>query len=126
MEPEEVDDCDKDCSSGCFSADGPMVRSDGDSVSMEQLQVGDVVLTNLVANSFETVIGFTHHDSATETHYITISTAANLTISLTADHFLYKDGGLALASHVAVGDFLNAGDKVLAVVKTRRLGLSCW
>ena len=72
---------------------------------------------------YETVIGFAHQDPATAALYLTIWTAGNLSISLTPDHFLYRNGSLTLASDVAVDDFLNDGDRVVAIARTLERGL---
>jgi hypothetical protein len=64
-----------------------------------------------------------HHDNTTETLYLTIYTARNRSITLSADHLLYVNGQLAVAKSVREGDNLNNDDLVVMIELSRQRGL---
>jgi len=112
-------------SSSCFPANATVQLQSGSTKRMDELAVGDKVLTK--AGSFSDVYMFSHKISATRSEFVRISTEGGRTISLTPNHYLYVNGKMAVASVVKVGDSLTTGtgatDKVATVSTVQAAGL---
>jgi len=72
---------------------------------MDQLQVGDLVLT---ASGFSKIFAFMDHNRNAKVEVLNILTAAGREVSLTADHiiFAHKDRQPVLAGSLTLGDIL--------------------
>jgi len=96
----------------------------GDRKSMAALAVGDRVLVD--ANTFSEVFMFSHRYEDVEATFVKLTTAAG-ELLITADHYLYVNDKLAVASTVKVGDMVVAFDgakvQVTAVSSERASGL---
>ena len=90
----------------CFTADSEVQLKDGRIVRMEDLEVGDVVLVR--KNEFSKVFLFTHRDAIHYGEFIKLTTNVGTHLTLTAGHYIYRNGNLAAARSVEVGDSLLA------------------
>ena len=98
----------------CFPANATVQLQDGATKSMAQLEVGDNVLVD--ANTFSEVYMFSHRYEEFSGPFVAIETASGEELMLTADHYLYVNGKLAVASTVKIGDTVVKGDSSDAVV----------
>eukprot|EP00042_Codosiga_hollandica_P043432 m.411249 g.411249 ORF g.411249 m.411249 type:complete len:246 (-) comp56552_c0_seq5:132-869(-) len=118
--------CAAPSSSGpCFPEDATVELENGDTKTMAQLAVGDKVLVG--PNLFSEVYMFSHKNTDATSSFVTLTTSANQSVSLTADHYTYANGKLMTAGSVKVGDVLLAADgsevTVTAVSSTTGRGL---
>jgi hypothetical protein len=75
--------------------------SNGQTVSMEALKVGDEVLTE---HGYSRIYAFGHDDiTIKQASYIQISTAANTTLLISPEHILPLDGQMDFAKKAVVG-----------------------
>ena len=81
---------------------------------MSQLEVGDHVLVD--ANTYSEVYMFSHRYADFSGPFVAIQTASGEELMLTADHYLYINGKLAVASTVKIGDTVSKGDGTDAIV----------
>eukprot|EP00042_Codosiga_hollandica_P043433 m.411256 g.411256 ORF g.411256 m.411256 type:complete len:245 (-) comp56552_c0_seq6:132-866(-) len=109
----------------CFPEDATVQLENGDTKTMAQLAVGDKVLVG--PNLFSEVYMFSHKNTDATSSFVTLTTSANQSVSLTADHYTYANGKLMTAGSVKVGDVLLAADgsevTVTAVSSTTGRGL---
>jgi len=111
-----------DCSSsdsGCFPATATVALENGSAKRMDQLAVGDKVLTR--DNSFSAVYMFSHKMSAARVEFVHIETVGGRAITLTGNHYLYVNDTMAVASVVTVGDSLTTTTGPDAVVGVSRV-----
>eukprot|EP00042_Codosiga_hollandica_P043426 m.411280 g.411280 ORF g.411280 m.411280 type:complete len:242 (-) comp56552_c0_seq12:132-857(-) len=113
------------CTRSCFPEDATVELENGDTKTMAQLAVGDKVLVG--PNLFSEVYMFSHKNTDATSSFVTLTTSANQSVSLTADHYTYANGKLMTAGSVKVGDVLLAADgsevTVTAVSSTTGRGL---
>lgn len=108
--------CNRKCYTGdghmcaqCFPSDAAVSvqRLDGTVTtrSMEQLHVGDAVLTQ---EGFSKIFAFMDHASEAKAEYVQFETASGHELSLTADHIVYAhaDQIPVLAGSIVIGDTL--------------------
>lgn len=93
---------------------------------MESLVVGDKVLA-AAGDSYSDVYMFSHRLAATQSLFTRIATDGGHRILLTADHYLYVNGTLAIAGSVRMGDTLStrngSSTRVVAVDTVWERGL---
>ena len=88
---------------------------------MADLEVGDRVLVD--ANTYSDVYMFSHRYADFSGPFVAITTASGEELMLTADHYLYVNGKLAVASTVQVGDRVvkaDGTDALVTAVTTQR------
>lgn len=109
----------------CFPANSTVTLQDGSLKRMDQIAVGDKVLTK--SNMFSDVYMFSHKLSAVHSEFVRITTEGGRSITLTGNHYLYANDRMAVASVVKVGDSLitstGAPDKVAEVSRIWADGL---
>jgi len=119
--------CDSGSSSStCFSADMTVELSNGTTLRMDEITVGDNVLVN-ANKEYSDVFMFSHRLSAVNAEFVSLTTDNGANIKLTGNHYLYVNGRMAIASTVQVGDKLQSKDgkatTVTAVATVRADGL---
>ncbi len=97
----------------CFPASSSLTLSNGASVKMASLRVGDHVLTGAGRHSH--VFTFSHADTKGITRYVRIRTDNGASLQLSPGHYLYVNDVLVAARNVRVGDSVetHTGQKVL-------------
>jgi hypothetical protein len=104
----------------CFPATARVRLADGSTVPMHALAPGDSVQVS-TGGATSDVFMFTHRDRATQSEFVTLETAAGVSVTLTPGHYLYVNGALAAAKTAAVGDALMlAGGSLSAITKVSR------
>jgi len=119
----------------CFSSDMQVtVRHPGDDDGatirkrMDELRIGDAVLTDAATETYTTVYSFGHYAPHIETEFLQIITDTKAApLEITADHLLYRrnDGGaahLVPAGSLAVGDTLVGNATVRAIRRVTKRG----
>ena len=101
-------------SSSCFPANATVQLDSGATKTMAQLEVGDRVLVD--ANTYSDVYMFSHRYTDFSGPVVAIITESGEELMLTADHYLYVNGKLAVASTVQVGDRVVKADGTDATV----------
>lgn len=102
---------------GCFTLRSQVRTSTGDSVSIEDVKVGDSVLTVTTSGelSYSPIISFMYHDAEKTGHFVQLHTEDDHTITLTPGHLIYKTSqenstelpeDPVFASEVKEGDYL--------------------
>eukprot|EP00546_Thalassionema_frauenfeldii_P008266 CAMPEP_0178916908 /NCGR_PEP_ID=MMETSP0786-20121207/12928_1 /TAXON_ID=186022 /ORGANISM="Thalassionema frauenfeldii, Strain CCMP 1798" /LENGTH=749 /DNA_ID=CAMNT_0020590351 /DNA_START=133 /DNA_END=2378 /DNA_ORIENTATION=- len=90
----------------CFSGATLVETKDRGLLRMDQLQLGDLVLTD--AETYEPIYSFGHYDinAVNKAEFLQISTEQSLgSLELTPNHFVFKEGNQAVpASSLSVGD----------------------
>ena len=81
---------------------------------MAQLEVGDKVLVD--TDSYSDVYMFSHRYEDFSGPFVAIETVSGEELMLTADHYLYVNGKLAVASTVQAGDRVVKADGTEATV----------
>jgi len=85
----------------CFPSAATTMLSNGQTVAMEALKVGDEVLTE---RGYSRIYAFGHDDiTIKQASYIQISTAANTTLLISPEHILPLDGQMDFAKKAVVG-----------------------
>jgi len=111
-------------SSSCFPESASVTLSNGNTVTMAALKVGDHVRT--AAKEFSEVFMFSHKYTDAQATFVELKTATG-TIRLSEGHYLYVNGKAAPASSVTVGDLLEtatgASAAVTGVSQVRDTGL---
>ena len=99
--------------------------NNGNTKKMSELAVGDKVITH--NGVFSEVFMFSHRLEEATYNFVEIKTAANTTLAITPNHYLYINGALAEARDVKVGDRLTLASgkpaKVLSVGRVKKDGL---
>lgn len=98
----------------CFPASARVELADGSTVPISEVAVGDSVRVG--AGKFSKVFMFTHKQAGIESEYVTIETASGARIVLTSGHYIYADGSLVAAGHVAPGAVLRLSDGSVSTV----------
>ncbi len=79
------------------------------------------------AHEYSEVFAFTHQDKDIVSSFVQITASNNAVLTLTADHYLYVNGGLRPAGYVVVGDTLLAADgsphTVVEIIDASGIGL---
>ena len=75
---------------------------------MAQLEVGDKVLVD--TDTYSDVYMFSHRYEDFSGPFVAIETVSGEELMLTADHYLYINGKLAVASTIKIGDNVSKGD----------------
>lgn len=98
-----------------------MHMADGSRVPMNHLKPGSLVMHSEAGDS-SSVFVFTHRTHETVASFRQLGTACRQTLRLTANHYVYANGGLAAAGIVRVGDKLRtvSGDCVVTDIRTVR------
>jgi hypothetical protein len=113
--------------SACFPSDARVALGNGDVVSIDKLQVGDLVRDGM--NSYSPVTMFTHADAAASGQvFVLIQAGEDIRLHLSPSHYIYANGKLVIASMVKTGDMVRAGRVlepvgVTAVSTVRKDGL---
>ena len=106
-----------DSDGGCFTLRSQVRKSTGDSVSIEDVKVGDSVLTVTTSGelSYSPIISFMYHDAEKTGHFVQLHTEDDHAITLTPGHLIYKTSqenstelpeDPVFASEVKEGDYL--------------------
>jgi len=96
------------CSSGsCFPGNATVQLEDGSSKTMSALEIGDKVLTE--NGEYSDVYMFSHRLTDIRSAFVRIA-AGGHSLMLTANHYLYVNDKLAVASTVKVGDKVKGHD----------------
>lgn len=88
----------------CFPASATVILKNGRQMRMDRLKVGDEVAVG--KGLYSKVFIFTHSDRNTCHSFIHISTEKNLSVTLTAGHYLYISGKLQPARSAVCGEFV--------------------
>lgn len=110
----------------CFPAEALVTLHDGMQKSMDQLEIGDIILTG--AGEYSPVFMFTHRRHFSHHNFIELNCKnRNAYIILSSGHYLPINGRLAAAHSAQIGDFIELGDgslqQISSVTKVVRLGL---
>ena len=111
---------------GCFSERATVqIQGHTDPVSIQDLKVGDHVLT--AGNQYSPVYAFGHHNTQKEATFVQLETRTR-TLELTGDHLVYLNGKAnpVRADSIERGDVVrgqNAGMKVFGVQSVQREGV---
>eukprot|EP00546_Thalassionema_frauenfeldii_P009237 CAMPEP_0178922082 /NCGR_PEP_ID=MMETSP0786-20121207/15944_1 /TAXON_ID=186022 /ORGANISM="Thalassionema frauenfeldii, Strain CCMP 1798" /LENGTH=272 /DNA_ID=CAMNT_0020596383 /DNA_START=110 /DNA_END=925 /DNA_ORIENTATION=+ len=103
----------------CFSSEA-MVQVEHDGLRrMEELQLGDKVLTK--NGRYESIYSFGHYDSQTEATYLQFAPS---NMELSPLHLIFTKGSdtAVPASQIKVGDVLSSGQAVSAIRSVQRRG----
>lgn len=92
----------------CFPGFATAELASGARVPLSALRVGDVVRAS--PTEFSPVYGFTHRSPTASSAYISLTTAANLTLTLTPGHYLYASRGGRGAAALTAAAAVRAGD----------------
>lgn len=105
----------------CFPASATAQLESGSTRRMDQLAIGDRVLTS--PGVFSDVFAWTHHDPLhTSPGYVHISTLSSHDLTVTAGHFVYANGGAIPADAVRIGDtMMSANGTCTRVVSVQRV-----
>lgn len=104
----------KASSSGpCFPGTALVQLENGQTITMDALQVGDKVLVG--PNTYSEVFLFSHAYRDALTTFVRLQTASG-TLQISAKHYLYVNGLVATADSVKVGDLLETGHAQPAAV----------
>lgn len=101
----------------CFPASATVQLEDGRVKSMEELAVGDRVLSSV--GLYSEVFGFTHKLPRTESfrEFMGLAIGENeFLLRATASHYIYLNGNLRAAGEARIGDFVNLGDGRMAAI----------
>lgn len=109
----------------CFPTRATVRLSTGVTVSMRELQVGDLVLVQ--GGSYSPVFMFSHRDFFTLSNFIAIRTSSGKTMTLSGSHYVPSGELYKTAMAIQVGDFVTLGNGSVDVVvkkwKVKELGL---
>jgi len=106
---------------GCFSLTNTVEVQDKGLISMDSLQIGDLVRAG--SNRFSRVYSFIHLDHDAEANFLQIHTAGwDTPLEMTPEHMVFVDGAAVCASQVKVGDMLGE-NKVSAIKPIKRRGV---
>ncbi len=98
----------------CFPADSLVICKDIGKIKMENLALGDDVLTCDLTGQlkFEPIILFSHGDKTKTGQYLTLSLSDSSTMSLSSEHLIHvgKLGNLKAASQLQVDDIIFVAD----------------
>lgn len=99
----------------CFPGDSMVTTgTNGEQVRLDRLEIGDRVLVG--TNRFESVYSFGHRDPDRIVEYLEITTEANSTLRISADHMVWTLKSFAPAWHLRIGDELMDGPSGKPVV----------
>lgn len=104
------DGSDDDSDAVCFPASATVQLEGGRVKRMEELAVGDRVLSSV--GSYSEVFGFTHKLSRAESYreFIRLSVGDETVLLLTPSHYMYLNEELQAARNAVVGDSVILGD----------------
>jgi len=109
---------------GCFGGDALVERVDGTKARMEDLSIGDFVLTG-DDGAHEAVTSFGHHQPIADVEMVQIRTKST-TLELTHDHLLLllldNNQEYVPASVVQIGNVLSSGEAVISKENVQRRG----
>jgi len=106
---------------GCFSLTNTVEVQGKGLVSIDSLQIGDLVRAG--SNRFSRVYSFIHLDHDAEANFLQIHTAGwDTPLEMTPEHMVFVDGTAVRASQVKVGDILGE-NKVSAIKPIKRRGV---
>lgn len=101
----------------CFPASATVQLEGGNVKRMEELSVGDRVLSSV--GLYSEVFGFTHKLPRTESfrEFMKLVIGENeFLLRATASHYIYLNGNLRAAGEARIGDFVNLGDGRMAAI----------
>ena len=90
----------------CFSGDMQVTTADKGNIAIQDLEVGDKVLTG--ANEFETVYSFGHRHETMKATYLQMHTDQSSALELSADHMVFVQ-----KNHAVPAASLREGDALL-------------
>jgi hypothetical protein len=104
----------------CFPSFATVQLKDGSIKMMQDLQIGDHVLTD--ANTYSEVYMFSHRDADSVASFVNVTTTKG-ELLLTPNHYLYVNGRLVVAGLVKKGDHVvdEAGNTLVVTNVTRVL-----
>jgi len=103
----------------CFSSANYIQLSNGKTKQMNQLRLGDEVLTQ--NDRYESVYSWSHYNTQKEARFIQLLPSG---MELSPNHLLFLDNGLAVpAGTIKAGDTLLSGDVVTSVRSVARRGI---
>lgn len=105
----EVQDS-SDSDAVCFPANAWVQLRGGAIKRMEDVEIGDELLVDREKNIYSPVFLFTHRDAqARYSHFVTVLTSSNRSLTVTAGHYVYVDGSLRQARKIRLGQRLEKG-----------------
>lgn len=106
----EAEATDDDSDAVCFPASATVLLEGGRVKRMEELAVGDRVLSSV--GSYSEVFGFTHKLTRAESYreFIRLSVGNEKVLLLTSSHYMYINEELQAARNAVVGDSVILGD----------------
>lgn len=109
----------------CFSGDGVVELENGMRKRMENVRIGDRVLTG--DGKFSDVFMFTHKIQEGKFEFVEIKTASDNVLKVTKGHYLYLNGRLGAASSAKNGDVVRLANgrtsRIRSVKSVRSTGL---
>jgi len=101
----------------CFSSENQVQLADGEAQYLDQLKLGDKVLTR---NGYEPIYSWGHYDPSKSVEFVQLLPSR---IELSSNHLLFLEDNRAVpAGTIKVGDTLLSGDVVKAVRRVKRQG----
>jgi len=102
----------------CFSSFDQVQLSNGETKQIDQLRLGDKVLTQ---NGYESIYSWSHHNVQKEAEFIQLLPSR---IELSPNHLIFLENGVAVpAGTVKAGDTLLSGEVVTYVRSVTRRGV---
>lgn len=112
-----------DDGSACFPASASVTLKTGKVTTMDELVVGDSVLTR--DGHFSEIYAFAHKLSSVHPKFYRIATRSGHSLTLSSGHYLYLNGQMQAAKTAMVGDHLVLGSGVetkIASIEERVFG----
>lgn len=110
----------------CFPGTATVRLEDENYKRMDELQIGDRVLSS-IDGAYSDVYLFSHHDSDATHWFVKFTTEAKRTLLVTDGHFVFVNGVMTMASEAKVGDWLTgedgSRDKIVEVGRVLGKGL---
>ena len=104
----------EDDGSVCFPASASVELENGETKTMDKVNIGDKVK---VSNGlYSEVFMFTHKMADIKSDFVNVETTSGVSLKLTKGHFLYVNGAMTAAKTIKVGDSLELGNGGSTVV----------
>lgn len=112
----------------CFSGSVMVETQDKGPVAMEDLQVGDYILSNAEDAAYQRVYSFAHREPSTKDTFVVIHTdmdAAKNKLEVTKDHLVFVAGKTVpvRSGTLQVGDKLTSGATITKITTTTKTGI---
>lgn len=116
---------DSDDGSACFPGDAKVTMESGETKLMNQLSVGDRVLTR---EGVSDVILFTHKEHTSRNEFLKLTTLKGQSLTVSSGHYVYlADGQLSAASRLKIGDQLelmsDGASRIISIENVNEIGL---